>query len=380
MINNLFGVRFAAIRGMDTTVEKNRQPGNARVLVIGAGLAGLCAALELGRRGIGCVLLEARDRIGGRVWTLDEPALGFPVELGAEFIHGYAPGTLQLLDTFRLASFEVPDRHLLAQKRKITGLPDFWQRIEPALESRPQGNTDVSFHEQLERLPLPPHDKSLARAFVEGFHAADPAELSQRALSLESTAAGRIEGNRAFRLLRGYGALAAELAAALPATLCELVPRAPVESLRWEPGQVEATTTGHLARRFLAEAAIVTVPPGPFQRLTFSPELGEKRKALELLRSGAVLKIVLRFRECFWRRKLAQDVYFIHSSQRHFPTWWSAQPFQWPVLKNTLFFAGEATQAAGLGGTVESAIQSGFRAAAEVAAALSAQAPHARAA
>lgn len=56
-------------------------------LVIGAGIAGLTAAHNLHQAGEAVTVLEARDRIGGRVWT-DRALAGIPIEFGAEFIHG----------------------------------------------------------------------------------------------------------------------------------------------------------------------------------------------------------------------------------------------------------------------------------------------------
>jgi len=56
-------------------------------LIIGAGMAGLAAARELHDAGQTVIVLEARDRSGGRVYT-DHAFAGFPVEFGAEFIHG----------------------------------------------------------------------------------------------------------------------------------------------------------------------------------------------------------------------------------------------------------------------------------------------------
>ena len=57
------------------------------VLVIGAGLAGLAAARRLADVGVHVTILEARDRVGGRVHTVRDPRLPIPVELGAEFVH-----------------------------------------------------------------------------------------------------------------------------------------------------------------------------------------------------------------------------------------------------------------------------------------------------
>jgi len=58
------------------------------VIIIGAGAAGLSAAHGLSELNLNVVILEARDRIGGRIFTINEPSLPGPVELGAEFIHG----------------------------------------------------------------------------------------------------------------------------------------------------------------------------------------------------------------------------------------------------------------------------------------------------
>ena len=61
---------------------------NPQVVIIGAGAAGLAAASKLGESGFSVLLLEARDRIGGRIFTCREPGCAAPIELGAEFIHG----------------------------------------------------------------------------------------------------------------------------------------------------------------------------------------------------------------------------------------------------------------------------------------------------
>ncbi|MGH3183421.1 MAG: NAD(P)-binding protein, partial [Streptosporangiaceae bacterium] len=64
---------------------------DAEVIVIGGGVAGLAAWQRLRAAGCAAVLVEARGRLGGRVWTQHPPGWPLPVELGAEFIHAGAP-------------------------------------------------------------------------------------------------------------------------------------------------------------------------------------------------------------------------------------------------------------------------------------------------
>lgn len=76
----------------------SRESSNkADVVVIGAGASGLAAARVLEERGYDVVVLEARERIGGRVFTHRDRNTPVPVELGAEFVHGSAPEAEKIL-------------------------------------------------------------------------------------------------------------------------------------------------------------------------------------------------------------------------------------------------------------------------------------------
>jgi len=77
------------------------------VIVVGAGAAGLAATRKLSSCGRRVVVLEARDRIGGRVFTEQDNVLNSPVELGAEFIHGRPPEIWQLLNERNVKGIEV---------------------------------------------------------------------------------------------------------------------------------------------------------------------------------------------------------------------------------------------------------------------------------
>lgn len=63
------------------------------VVIMGAGVAGLATAYQLTASGISVRLLEAHDRMGGRIYTIHDGA--YPIELGAEFVHGRHPAALR---------------------------------------------------------------------------------------------------------------------------------------------------------------------------------------------------------------------------------------------------------------------------------------------
>src|SRR5205807_7826312 len=77
------------------------------VLIIGAGVAGLSAAVQLAHAGMQVLILEARDRLGGRIFTQHDPATRAAVELGAEFIHGRPCEIWDLLRQHNLQAREV---------------------------------------------------------------------------------------------------------------------------------------------------------------------------------------------------------------------------------------------------------------------------------
>ena len=82
----------------------------ADVVVIGAGVAGLSAAAQLARAGQSVTIVEARSRLGGRVFTQLDTALGVPIEFGAEFIHGLAPEIWQPLQEHGIIISEMGGR------------------------------------------------------------------------------------------------------------------------------------------------------------------------------------------------------------------------------------------------------------------------------
>jgi monoamine oxidase len=317
------------------------------VLVIGAGAAGISAAAELARGKRSAIVLEARDRIGGRIWTRHEPGLSVPVELGAEFIHGRPQATFELMQRFGLAAVDAQGRHWTLQRGRLRLREDEFLRVREALErSRPRlRSRDQSFSRFLAGIgaaALSKDERALATTLVEGFDAADPERVSARSIVEEWVEGGALDAPQ-FRPMGGYGALMAPLADSLKQGRTRLQLESTVHTIRWERGRVvaEGSQLGH-AFKARARCAIVTLPIGVLQRtpgepgaVRFDPPLGRKEDAIRQLGAGPVLKAVLRFREPFWERANrgeCGDAGFFHAPEAPFPTFWTTLPVRAPVL------------------------------------------------
>ena len=89
------------------------------IIVIGAGAAGLMAAYELSKNNKKVIVLEAAERLGGRIYTYTNNAFSEPVELGAEFIHGNLPLTLNLLKQAGIKYHAVKGKMFHVEKGKF---------------------------------------------------------------------------------------------------------------------------------------------------------------------------------------------------------------------------------------------------------------------
>src|SRR5215216_2170403 len=105
----------------------------ADAVVLGAGVAGLAAAQELSQAGLRVIMIEARDRIGGRIFTQRVPGHPLPIELGAEFIHGRPPESFALVEQAGLLVYEINGKRWLAQDSQLASGDALWKQTNQLL-------------------------------------------------------------------------------------------------------------------------------------------------------------------------------------------------------------------------------------------------------
>ena len=130
--------------------------------MIGAGAAGLAAADVLVRAGRSVLVMEARERVGGRAWTRSMPGLDIPVELGAEFIHGEAKATHALLHRAGISAVESTRVQRYLEHGRLRPLNAF-EAAQRAFAHAAEIEPDVSFDRFLARRRL---SKKIGRAHV----------------------------------------------------------------------------------------------------------------------------------------------------------------------------------------------------------------------
>lgn len=311
------------------------------VIVIGAGAAGLAAAATLTGSGADVLILEARDRIGGRVHTVRHDAALVPIELGAEFVHGAAKLTEKLADRAGALIVDVEGDNWRARDGRLTRVRDFRASVGRVMERLdPHREHDRSFGEFLRSRPGGRRlatARTLARSFVQGFHAADIDRISERALAGSGNPGQDPEAARQGRIVQGYGPLLGQLAAGLSDRIRF---RAVAGYVGWEPGRVHVHLRG--GDVLDARAAIITVPL-PLLRsrvLRIEPEPAPMRAALDRLAMGSVVRVSLIFDERIWEfdavaaaaRDPLHRLAFLHTPHLPFNIWWTPHPLRAPVM------------------------------------------------
>jgi monoamine oxidase len=315
-------------------VERTRSDV-ADVAIIGGGVAGLEAARILRDADLDVVVLEARERIGGRVFTMRDDRLSLAIELGAEFVHGSAPELREI-----------------TQEAKLTLVDIGGERWKSELDHNRE--PDRSFEQFLNselRGGRRRQARTLALQWVQGFHAADPTRVSERALAEGGSPGDDKRERRLGRVLGGYDAVPRWIGRRV---MDRVRFGTVVTKVVWSSGAVSIETrepAGDSVTTLEARAAIVAVPLGVLLAppdepgaISFDPPLELDRAKAEALRGmemGAVLRAVLALDEPFWmserfakRAKSQQldQLSFVHSADPDFPVWWTPYPVFTPTL------------------------------------------------
>jgi monoamine oxidase len=312
-------------------------------IIIGAGAAGLAAARELSSHGYRTLLLEARERIGGRILTVGERSAGVPIELGAEFVHGGAPATFAILNAARQAVYEIPDVHYRSKDGVFTPVVNFWEQIGSIqkdigkiLKRKKIG--DESVQEFINHARFPAGVRDLFINFVQGFDAADLSKLSARSLWMDGQQPEGQMDKKQSRPIGGYTQMLEWMKAGLNQERTELRLNTVAVDLKWKRGDVvlrAQNCAGTLLEPFRAKAVLMTVPHALMRAKTIRihPELTERDRASQKIEMGQVFKIVLHFRRNFWDEEpFPKSLNFIHGEKSDIQAWWTNLPIRAPFI------------------------------------------------
>ncbi|MGH7996123.1 MAG: flavin monoamine oxidase family protein, partial [Opitutaceae bacterium] len=337
----------------------------SEIVVIGGGIAGLAAARDLAEAGCRVTLLEARERLGGRIWTrrvaVKPSGSGTktePMELGAEFIHGGNRELWAAVREFGLRPAPVARAHWVRRRGALAGGGNPWGRVAQTIRrlgaKRAPG---ASVGELCARRPdaLSAAEAAMVRDLIEGYEAAPLEKMSAAAL-LDLK-----RDERQCRMEDGYDRLVDGYRAALAAAGVDIRLGHAVRAIRWSRGSVEVSfralsrsasrrTTGTRPRpagRVRAAAALTTLPLGVWRRrpratggVRFDPPLCGKAEVLAAWEPGGAVRMNLLFDSGFWKCPLVPPRLragggagfgFVHGAPgAAFPVWWARAPA--PVL------------------------------------------------
>ncbi|HMJ78720.1 MAG TPA: FAD-dependent oxidoreductase [Iamia sp.] len=296
------GARAAGVAaGVAVADAVRARDDGAAVVVVGAGAAGAAAARVLAEAGLEVVVVEARDRTGGRIATTEPTDWPIPVELGASFVHDVdASESADRLAGLEVAAepFTYATSYLGRRDQRLTDGDEAYASgfaaIEAAVAWADDGDADTSLATALER--------SGAAADADGLALARRSEVEvELGVDAEDLSAwwGLDEGTTGDDLIvvGGYGAL-------VDADLDGLDVR-----LDWPVTSIDLTgdrivLTADDGRTVEADQVVVTVPLAVLaaDRIRFTPPLPDThREAIAGLGTGLLDKVWLRWDDPWWR-------------------------------------------------------------------------------
>lgn len=291
------------------------------VIVAGAGLAGLTAALEMQEAGVRVTVIEARSRIGGRVWTIRDGFVdGQHAEAGGDLLEEGQEEILRLASRLNLKTVPILRRGFAFARdgaghrvrimpsttpwKKLAGLLAPWVRAYRLAEQRwdsliVQEMARVSTAAWLDQIHADDETRDLLEGF-RGFFLADPDDLSLLAL-VDQFAAGAPGRSRMYRIQGGNDRLVDALAARLGEpirTATELL-----TVVQTERGARAVVRAGQGTQLLDADYLVSALPATTLREIAFEPPLPQPQKnAIGELKYGRATKALLQFDRAFWRR------------------------------------------------------------------------------
>jgi monoamine oxidase len=311
---------------------------SANVLVLGAGIAGLAAARTLTDKGLSVIVLEARNRIGGRMWT--DSSLGLPLDLGASWIHGVDGNPItKLAEEFGAKTVPTDGENAIEFAADGTELPDDeFNRMEALFEdiyeevAEMQDSTDddmplqSAFDQVIASRGLSDDDLRRLNYYI---HLVTALEYGADAKDLSAWwwDQGEEFGGEEVIFPGGYNQITDGLAKGLDIRL-----GTEVKTVRYGSDGVEVETSAGV---FVADKAVVTFPLGVLKQASvkFEPLLSEsKQAAIERLGMGVLNKVYLKFPAAFWGEDV-ETISYVGDRLGEWCDWLSFVPFTGePVL------------------------------------------------
>jgi len=318
------------------------------ILIIGAGAAGLMAAMQLSRKGKKVLVLEARERTGGRIHTITDNSFNQPTELGAEFVHGQLPVTLALLKEANLKALDAVGDMWRYADGKFNKSEQFLMHYDVIIKKLNALNVDMTLDEFLSKhLSAKKYTETctMLRNFAAGYDTADPSRFSAFAMRKELQSE---DDDHQYRVNGGYCAMINYLESEIVKNGGAVELSTIVKQLQWERGIIKAIADD--GREFTAQKVIIALPLGVLQAaktnigaITFIPPISEREQVLQQMGMGNVIKLLLQFNEVFWEKQAikkgakadVKDMSYLFSTEA-IPTWWIQRPHTIPLLTGWL--------------------------------------------
>ncbi len=269
-------------------------------------MAGVTAARELKRAGLSVRVLEGRDRVGGRVFSIRD-FCDAPLEGGAEFVHGVGAATWPEVRASGVSTRPIPTTrgfmfnvgHKTQWLPQILLHPEIWPTFTILQSIRATRAPDISGREFIERKKYRGRGRALAEMVLTAHLPAGLDEVG--VLGLVADGVVHLETGVNHRVVEGYDSVPRFMAREL-----EVQHGFTVGRVAWSRDRVTVTSTAGEALD--ARAAISTLPIGVLKsgKIRFDPELPEPRRAaLDKVVMGPVSRFLMLFREPFWPKSLS---------------------------------------------------------------------------